>query len=186
MTSSGQVHAPQLRPSNHACRKAKIRTNRPNRHFWPGPPPHAPHAPREIMNGWHSAPKGQRQTSALSTLRFGVRLQFVSEVGVIGLFQDITQLSTPLPRNASCSPRVSFRTPAQVPVGEGRVRGVRKNAWASRREAVTNGGEHESPSPRPSPAGQRRSFVVIDDCSTRTVRGRGGKRERDRPGVPPI
>ena len=37
--------------------------------------------------------------------------------------EQVTQLSTPLPRNASCSPRVSLRTPAQVPVGEGRVRG---------------------------------------------------------------
>ena len=112
-------------------------------------------------------------TSALSILRFGVRLQFVAEVGVIGLFQDITQLSTPLPRNASCSPRVSLRTRLQVPVGEGRVRGVFRNAWAGRLEGVTSRGEHESPSPRPSPAGQRRSLVVIDDCSTRTVRGRG-------------
>ena len=48
-----------------------------------------------------------------------------AEVGVIGLFQDITQLSIPLPR--------------------------------------------------PSPAGLRRSLVVIDECSTLTVRGRGGK-----------
>ena len=66
------------------------------------------------------------QPSALSNLRFGVRLQFVSEVGVIGLFPDITQLSTPLPRNASCSPRVSLRTSPSVPVGEGRVRGYVK------------------------------------------------------------
>ena len=31
------------------------------------------------------------------------------------------------------------------------------------------------PSPRPSPAGQRRSLVVIDDCFTLTVRGEGGR-----------
>ena len=135
---------------------------------------------RIAANTTHCRPnrdgKSQPGTSALSNLRFGVRPQFVSEVGVIGLFQNIAQLSTPLPRNASCSLRVSLRTPAPVPVGEGRVRGVRENAWASGRKGVTKRREHESPSPRPSPAGQRRSFVVIDDCLARTVRGRGGKR----------
>jgi len=48
---------------------------------------------------------------------------------------------------------------------------------------ATNRGEHQFPSPRPSPPDGGRSLVVIDDCSMLTVRGEG---ERDRPGVPPI
>ena len=53
----------------------------------------------EACGSRNPKPKRGRPTSALSNLGFGVRLQFVSEVDVIGLFQDITQLSIPLPRN---------------------------------------------------------------------------------------
>ena len=92
--------------------------------------------------------------STLSNLRFGIRLHFVSEIGVVGLFQEITRLSTPLPRNASRSLSVSLRTSPHVPVPAERA--VFRNAWAGKLERMTNRGEHQSPL---TPALSRRTWA---------------------------
>ena len=75
----------------------------------------------------HCIPRSLRESmfrtaSALSNRRFGVRLQFVSEVDVIGLFQDITQFYYPSPPG-TLRVRPVYRSPHSPSSSGGRGQG---------------------------------------------------------------